>query len=148
MTQVGRPAESSRGVPGAMRTITSLTLMVVATLLGACGGTSGSGGGGAGCAMTATVSIAAAPAGVSPKNVCVVPGGSVTFHNTDTASHTMVLTPVPPATSCPASPTVAPSASVTVTFPTATTCKFDDQLNPNTVFLGYIAVNANTPPGY
>ena len=126
-----------------MRVAHCITLLVGTALLGACGGTSSSGGG-AGCAMTATASIAAA--GVTPKAICVVPGGSVTFTNGDTAQHNMAVT----GTSCPAGPGLLnPGASGTATFPTATACQFHDALAPtNTAFQGNIAVNAAPPPGY
>ncbi len=94
--------------------------------------------------MTVTDTITAT--GVSIKTICVVPAGSVTFHNTDTANHNMAIT----GTSCPAGPgLLTPGASGSSTFPTATTCTFSDQLAPtNTAFQGSIIVNANPPPGY
>ena len=127
-----------------MKTPAYLTTILAATLLGACGGSSSSGGGGNSCVSTVTVSITAA--GVSLKAICVVPGGSVTFTNSDTVQHDMVIT----GTSCPAGPGLLNAgASGTATFPTATTCQFSDQLNAtNTAFQGTITVNATPPPGY
>lgn len=123
-----------------MKTPAYLTSILAVTLLAACGGSS-SGGSGAGCGTSVTVSIAAT--GVSLKTICVVPGGSVTFTNADTVSHTVAIT----GTGCPAGPgPLAPMASGTATFPTATTCQFS--AGATTAFQGTITVNANPPPGY
>ncbi len=121
-----------------------MTLFAGAAVLGACGGSSSPGGGGTSCAAAVTVSIAGT--GVSPKTICVVPTGSVTFTNGDTVAHNMAIT----GTSCPAGPgLLASGASGRSTFPTATVCQFDDALAPtNMSFQGSIAVNAAPPPGY
>ncbi len=127
-----------RGIGGAM----------IAAALAACGGGSSSTQGNGSCTpgMTATVSITSA--GVSPKAVCVLPTGTVTFHNTDTIAHDIEF-----AGTCaqPSSLTIAANSSDTTSFPTTSTCTFTDATKAgNTAFAGTVAV-ANQPtsgPGY
>jgi plastocyanin len=72
--------------------------------------------------------------------VCLFPGGTLTFTNSDTAPHTIQFDG-----SCPG-PTgpIAPSSTTQpVTFPNAQTCTFHDAANPsNMAFQGTVAVTA------
>jgi len=87
--------------------------------------------------------------GVSPKAVCVLPSGTVTFTNSDTAPHGVEFD----ASACPgvSSVTVAAGTSKAVPFPLVATCTFHDSGSPaNSAFQGTVAVAqaAVSGPGY
>ena len=111
-----------------MRKIT-ISLASVVFVLAACGGRGGGGGGGGGsCTAGPTASLAVTATGLSPVNVCVQPGGSVTFTNSDPgASHDIVF-------DTPGCPTVGSIAAgggqVTAAFPSVMTCVFHDASAP------------------
>ncbi len=125
-------------------------LVATVALLGACGGSSSSSGGGSTCTPTMSPTMTLKSTGVTPMAVCVLPTGTVTFTNTDTASHDIEDT----GTTCPQlnlGAIAAGTSKTTVAFPTVMVCTFHDQLNPtNTSFQGTVAVtNAPQPgPGY
>lgn len=115
----------------------------------ACGG-GGGGGGGSGSVATCTPGQTAATTitatGLTPLNVCIRPTGVVTFRNDDTAAHQLVPETAP----CPSGglPSVAPGASVDVTFPTSGNCTFHDSAQPaNAAFRGTVAVSQVTVSG-
>jgi plastocyanin len=114
-------------------------LIGVAVLgLAACGGSSGGGGGTCTPGQAAAFSIASS--GISPKAVCVLPGGTVTFTNNDVASHDIEAD----SASCPALNlgVIAAAQSKTATFPAVQTCTFHDATAPtNAAFHGTVAVN-------
>jgi len=94
--------------------------------------------------MTAAIALNAM--GVSPKNACVLPGGTVTFTNNDTAAHDIEFG----AAGCPTSlgPITPSGGAVTGTFPTQGNCSFHDADNPtNTAFQGTVAVTTGTVGG-
>ncbi len=122
------------------------SIVVALAFLAGCGG---SGGGGSGsCAPGATATVKVGSAGFSPKAVCVLPAGSVTFTNTDTVAHDIEsgmvclelnLGPIPA------------GQSATATFPTAQTCSFFDAAHStDAAFEGTVAVTSGTVsgPGY
>ncbi len=121
----------------------------VATAVSACGGGSSSGGGGTGsCNPTMSTGFTLSSAGVTPKAVCVLPAGTVTFTNNDTAAHD-----IQSSGGCPdlVVGSLAPSSQKSVVLSTVETCTFHDASNPtNTAFVGTIAVNNATVsgPGY
>jgi plastocyanin len=85
---------------------------------------------------------------VSPLAVCVLPGGTVTFTNSDTVPHD-----IQSGTACPElnlGP-IPPSQDRAVTFPAVGVCTYRDQNDPaNAAFQGTVAV-ADAPvigPGY
>jgi plastocyanin len=124
------------------------TLFAAATLLGACGGGSDGVGGSGSCTPGQTASIDIQPGGVKPSAVCVLPGGSVTFKNSDTATHDIesgsTCTPLDLGV-------IPPSESRTATLPTVAVCSFHDALNAsNGAFDGTVAVTQPpaTGPGY
>lgn len=107
------------------------------------GGGSGSGSGGVGStgavgAVGATITIGANSA-VSPAQVTVATGQSVTFTNNDTRSHDMSSDPHPTHTNCPSIANVGvlqPGQSKsTFGFATAGTCGFHDHNNPESAGL-------------
>jgi plastocyanin len=112
---------------------------VLVLLLGACGG-GGSGGGSTACPQTSTVTISST--GVSPTTVCVAPGGTVTFNNTDAVAHdieaTGACTPLNLGS-------IAPAGTKTTTALTiAATCGFHDATNASAAFAGTIDVSMTT----
>lgn len=122
---------------------TCLALCSAATLLGACGGSSNNNSG-ATCNPGGTAAITIKSTGMSPMNVCVLPSGTLTFTNSDTAPHDMVSD-----ATCPELNTgsIAPSGGTAmVTFAnTAKICSFHDSLNAsNPAFQGF--VNVTTAP--
>ncbi|MFT3916691.1 MAG: hypothetical protein QM704_22205 [Anaeromyxobacteraceae bacterium] len=125
--------------------VSSLALTVT---LAACGGSSSESGAPGGCTPGTSASIAISASGVSPKAVCVKPGGTVTFTNNDTAAHDIESGATCTALNLGA---IAAAGTATATFPTAQTCTFHDQGDPsNTAFQGTVAVSSGqvTGPGY
>jgi plastocyanin len=109
-----------------------------------CGG--GGGGGAATCTPAPTAALTVTATGLSPMNVCVQPGGMVTFTNSDpSAAHDIVFeTP-----NCPTVGNLAPNGGrVMATFPTAENCTFHDANNAgNSAFRGTVAVATVTVSG-
>lgn len=107
------------------------------------GGGSGSGSGGVGStgavgAVGATITIGANSA-VSPAQVTVATGQSVTFTNNDTRSHDMSSDPHPTHTDCPSIANVGvlqPGQSkTTFGFASAGRCGYHDHNNPDSAGL-------------
>ena len=126
---------------------TSRTALAAAMvmLLGACGGgdsptspSSGGGGGGSAGPSGATVTIGSNGA-VSPAQVTINVGQSVTFVNSDTRLHDMTSNPHPSHTDCPpmnAVGSLSPGQTkLTNAFTTARTCGFHDHANPESAAL-------------
>ncbi|MDQ3212491.1 MAG: hypothetical protein M3Q85_07440 [Acidobacteriota bacterium] len=123
----------------AARNISRTALAVGAVvLLGACGGgsdspTSPSGGGGGTGASGATITIGSNGA-VSPAQVSINVGQSVTFVNNDTRLHDMTSNPHPSHTDCPpmnAVGNLSPGQTkITNAFTTARSCGFHDHNLP------------------
>ncbi|HET8725283.1 MAG TPA: hypothetical protein VFM53_13890 [Anaeromyxobacteraceae bacterium] len=118
--------------------------------LAACGGSSGTttGGGGNSCTPGTTATINVAAAGVAPKAVCVLPGGTVRFNNGDTVAHDIESDG-----SCAELNlgSIAPGSFKSATFPNLGSCAFHDAAAPaNTAFQGTVAVTeaTTTGPGY
>ncbi len=116
--------------------------------LSACGGSSSDGGGQGSCSPTMSTGFTLSAAGVSPKAACVLPAGTVTFTNSDTASHDIVSSG-----GCPdlVVGAIAPSQQKSVVLSTIEICTFHDASNAtNTAFVGTIAVNNAmvSGPGY
>jgi plastocyanin len=86
----------------------------------------------------ATITIGATGA-VSPSQVQISTGQSVTFINSDTRSHEMSSDPHPGHTDCPqinAMSSISPGQTkLTNAFPAARTCGFHDHLNPDVAAL-------------
>lgn len=119
-------------------------MMTGAAVLGlACGGGGSGGGGGGGsqtCTPGPTAAITITASGLSPINVCVQPGGQVTFTNRDSAaSHDIEFE----SGGCPTVGEITSGASKTATFPTSVNCTFHDGHNPSsTAFRGTVAVSS------
>jgi plastocyanin len=111
----------------------------------ACGGDSGTGGGSNTCTPGSTAAIAFTATGLSPQNACVLPNGTVTFTNNDTAAHSVVFD----TQGCPTVGDIAPGGGhVNATFPTQANCTFHDGANAtNTAFRGTVAVAASVQTG-
>lgn len=111
----------------------------LAAALAACGGGGGDGGGGsATCTPTSTAGFTISATGVSPSAVCVLPGGTVTFTNSDTAAHSVASDGICTALDLGA---IDPSTSKSATLPTVATCRFHDpNAASNTAFQGVVAV--------
>ena len=135
-----------------MRHVTWLAVVGAVVLLGACGGSSSSGGGGGGggsCTPRQTASITIQSTGVSPVAVCVLPSGTVTFTNSDTAAHDIESTGG--CTELNLGSIASQQSKTTAAFATTGTCTFHDQSNPtNAAFQGTVAVSQapTTGPGY
>lgn len=86
----------------------------------------------------ATITIGATGA-VSPSQVQIAAGQSVTFTNNDTRAHDMSSDPHPAHTDCPqmnAVGSISPGQTkLTNAFPTARTCGFHDHSNPDVAAL-------------
>jgi plastocyanin len=126
------------------RMLAAEAVMVAALLtIAACGGSPaspsnpGSGSGSPG-PSGATITISASGA-VSPSQVQIAIGQSVTFINNDTRTHDMSSDPHPAHTDCPpmaAASSISPGQTkLTNAFPTARTCGFHDHLNPDVAAL-------------
>jgi len=113
--------------------------------LAACGGGGGGGGGSNSCSPGPAAAITITATGTSPTNVCVAPGGAVTFSNNDmTATHDIEFD----TGGCPTVGNIAPGGQVTATFPTQENCSFHDGKNAtSTAFKGVVAVTAVTVSG-
>jgi plastocyanin len=125
---------------------TGLTIAVAAAL-GACGGGSSSPTGstqvisastGSAGPSGATITITAA--GVSPSQVSVTVGQSVTFVNNDSRPHEMASDPHPTHGTCPSieigiGTLAAGQSKLTQGFANAGTCGFHDHLNSGTASL-------------
>lgn len=124
----------------------AFSIAMASALLGGCGASSSSGSGT--CTPGSTASVAITSTGFSPKAVCVLPGGSVTFTNTDSVAHDVESGQV--CTQLNLGPIDA-GQSRTVTFPTAETCTFADAAHTSdAAFQGTVAVSSGTTsgPGY
>jgi len=122
--------------------------LVALVALASCGGDGGGGGETGTCNPSSTAAITISASGVSPTAVCVLPGGTVTFTNSDSAQHD-----IEPIGNCPALALgqLAPSESKTATFSSAQICTFEDADNAgNAAFQGTVAVSQTTTtgPGY
>ncbi len=133
-----------------MKAAIASMLLVGATWLGGCGGGGGgSGNGGSGsCTPRSTASVAINASGFTPKAVCVLPGGSVTFMNADTVAHD-----IESGTTCASLNlgSIGAGQSVAATFPTAEVCPFMDVAHSSDpAFQGTVAVSSGmtTGPGY
>jgi len=131
-----------------MRLAGYLALGVAAASVAACGGNGGGGGGGGSCTPGSTASMTISSSGISPKAVCVLPSGTVTFTNSDSVQHGIAFD-----TSCSSVTDVSVDAggSKPVTFPTVQTCTFHDRDSAtNGAFQGTVAVAqaAVTGSGY
>jgi plastocyanin len=126
----------------------SAFVVSAALALCACGGSGGGGGGGT-CNPGATAAITIKSTGITPTAVCVLPSGTVSFNNTDTAAHTFTSADCAAELSNVAIPA---SASHTVTFgANQETCTFHDVAAPsNAAFQGTIGVTSVPAqgPGY
>ena len=123
--------------PGATSIRLSLTLVVGAVGLAACGGgnssaTPGPSDSGGGSSTGTTITITST--GVSPKTVAVTPGSQVTMINRDSVEHQMFSDPHPDHTDCPelnAIGFLAPGATrQTANLTVLRTCGFHDHERP------------------
>jgi len=129
------------------RILTAQTLAVaILVTAAACGGGSptspGGGGGSVVVASTGSVGTVAATitistsSAVSPSQVTISAGQSVTFTNNDTRAHDMTSDPHPTHTACPSIGNVgllqAGQSKTTFGFASAGTCGFHDHNNPDT----------------
>lgn len=123
-------------------------MLWAAALAAGCGGGSSSTTSNGTCTPGQTADVGIASSGVSPKAVCVVPGGTVTFTNHDTVSHDIESSgPCPQLNLGP----IAAGQAATATLPTAATCTFEDATRPSDdAFQGLVQVSTATTsgPGY
>lgn len=132
-----------------MTRASSWILGAAALGVAACGSdSSGTGGTGGTCTPTGAASITITSAGVAPKAVCVLPGGTVTFVNDDAVAHD-----IESGTACPDLNlgSIPAGQSRAATLAAAEVCSFHDAATPtNTAFQGTVAVSSApaTGPGY
>jgi plastocyanin len=125
--------------------------VIAATVLAACGGGSSSTQGNGSCTPGQSAAVTIAAAGVSPKAVCVLPGGTVTFNNQDTVAHGLEESPQVAGCTGLNLGAIAAGQAATAQFPTAATCTYHDTSVPNDdKFKGTVAVTSGpaTGPGY
>jgi plastocyanin len=125
--------------------------LIAAALLGACGGGSSSSQGNGSCTPGQSAGVAIASTGVSPKAVCVLPGGTVTFTNGDTVAHDMEQSGSVTGCSGLNLGSIAAGQAATAPFPAAATCTFEDAGHAtDDKFHGTVAVSSGptTGPGY
>lgn len=130
-----------------MRRVPSLLAGVAVVVVAACGDSAPAGTGAATCTPGTTASMGIAASGVSPKAVCVLPGGTVTFTNSTAAQHEIEVDSPCSATN---GGTIAAGATRTLTFPTAQVCTFRDPTAAPGVagtFVGTVAVTTVTVGG-
>ncbi len=132
-----------------MKAAIASMLLVAGAWLGGCGGGGGSGNGGSGsCTPQSSASVTVNASGFTPKAVCVLPGGSVTFTNADTVPHD-----IESGTTC-TSLNLGPIAAgqhAMASFTTAEVCTFQDAAHASDpAFQGTVAVSSamTTGPGY
>lgn len=129
------------------KTLCWTTLAAAALLSGCGGGSSGSSPAGS-CTPSQTAGVNVAASGFSPKAVCILPGGAVTFTNGDTVAHDLESGMTCTQLNLGA---IAAGQSRTVSFPTSETCPFFDAAHSNeSAFQGTVAVSSapTTGPGY
>lgn len=124
-----------------MRTLTG-AIVAAGTLafMAGCGGSSSptspsTGGGTSGGAGPSGATITITSSGVSPAQVTISRGQSVTFVNNDTRTHDMASNPHPVHTDCPAMNVVGiispGQTKLSDAFTTARSCGFHDHNNPS-----------------
>lgn len=119
----------------------ALGLSTIAAVAG-CGGssspTSPSGGSGGGTVTSGATITIGADGAVSPAQVTISVGQSVTFVNSDSRSHDMDSDPHPVHTDCPTmnvGPLVTGQTKATGALTTARTCGYHDHSNPQNASL-------------
>jgi plastocyanin len=125
--------------------------LIAAALLAACGGGSSSSQGNGSCSPGQSASVTIAAAGVSPKAVCVLPGGTVTFTNQDSAAHDLEQSGSITACTGLNLGAIAAGQAATAPFPAAAVCSFEDTGHAtDDRFHGTVAVTSGpaTGPGY
>jgi hypothetical protein len=133
-----------------MKAALASIVFAAGALLGGCGGGGGSSSssGTGSCTPGPTAAFTISSTGLTPRAVCVLPGGSVTFTNSDTVPHD-----IESGTTCTElnlGPIPAGQSKV-VTFPTTQTCTFFEAAHStNPAFQGTVAVSSGmtTGPGY
>ncbi len=121
------------------RTMAGVVGAAVLALSGCGGDGGGTGGTGGTCTPGTAATVTLSSTGASPKAVCVVPAGRVTFNNTDTVAHGVEFDA---ACGVAAVPSIAAGATGSATFPTAKVCSFHDTAAPtNVAFQGTVAVS-------
>lgn len=120
-----------------MRLATGVLVCAAAVGLSACGG----GNGAASCTPGPTAALTITAAGVNPQNVCVTPGGTVTFANNDSVAHHIEFD-----NGCATLAQLSPGAQGTVTFPTEGQCGYHDS-SAGAAFQGTVAVTTVTVSG-
>lgn len=124
-------------------------LAVAGAALGGCGGGYGSSASDTGsCTPGRSAGVTVTSGGFSPKAVCILPAGAVTFTNDDTVDHDIESGMT--CTQLNLGPIAAGQAR-TVSFPTTQTCTFFDAAHSSdAAFQGTVAVSSapTTGPGY
>ena len=124
-----------------MRRAPSLLAGVVVVVVAACGDSAPTGTGAATCTPGTTASMGIAASGVSPKAVCVLPGGAVTFTNSTADQHEIEVDSPCSATN---GGTIAAGAARILTFPVEQVCTFRDPTVTGTTaanFTGTVGVS-------
>ncbi len=132
-----------------MRTL-AFALATAAAVLAACGGGGSSKQSTGSCTPGTTASVTITSSGYSPTNTCVLPGGSVSFANHDTAPHTVNATTAGAGCAGLNLGSIDGNSSKTSgTLPTAMACSFSDGTS-NPAFAGTVYVQSApaTGPGY
>ncbi len=118
----------------------SITAVLMAGVLAACGGSSptapsgGSGGGTSSGPGPVGATITITSGGMSPSSATISVGQSITLVNNDSRSHQISSNPHPSHTDCPSMNmgSLAPGQSKTSdAFTTARACGYHDHLDPN-----------------
>ncbi len=118
--------------------------VVLAAVLGGCGGGGSSGGGGT-CTPRTTATVTVGAGGFTPKAVCVLPTGTVTFTNSDTVAHD-----IESGMSCTQLNlgSIPAGGTRNVSFPSTETCSFFDAAHStDAAFQGVVAVSTSTTGG-
>ncbi len=125
--------------------------LIGAALLGACGGGSSSKQGGGSCTPGQSASVGIGASGFTPVAVCVLPAGTVTFTNHDSAAHDVEASSTASACTGLNLGSIAAGQAATASFPTAAVCTFHDAAHASDMaFQGTVAVTTGqaTGPGY
>ncbi len=128
----------------------AIPIAAAAALLAACGGASSSKQSTGSCTPGTTASVTISSSGISPTNTCVLPGGTVSFANQDSAAHTVNATTAGAGCAGLNLGSIPGNSSKTSgTLPTAMACSFSDGTS-NPAFAGTVYVQSApaTGPGY
>ncbi len=129
----------------------AVSTLIAAAVIGGCGGGSSSSQGNGSCTPGQSAAMSVTSTGISPQNVCVLPGGTVTITNHDSVAHDIEASAATSACTGLDLGSIAAGQSATAPFPAAATCALHDAGRASdAAFQGnvYVTTASVTGPGY